>query len=231
MNSSLRKDSKKDFCFEISATDKRSYMVGWCFHTLVPLPLLSAAERLNNRFFYANGFCIIWLSQLLGGNVRHNPRFSLWLQFCASSVKEAEEWVKQIDFVLKGSNTSYHNQTFLQQNSSSQKKKKIRLLCVQIWQASFLKKRRRGRNCTTMWGRWTRSTKCSQVWSDGYCPTDLEDILLISFKLDSRSLLTLTSWCLPLFHQRRTCQALLPKWSQWANLLLLFLLQVAVRTM
>uniref|UniRef100_A0A674MCD2 Src kinase-associated phosphoprotein 2 n=1 Tax=Takifugu rubripes TaxID=31033 RepID=A0A674MCD2_TAKRU len=48
MNSSLRKDSKKDFCFEISATDKRSYM------------------------------------------------------FCASSVKEAEEWVKQIDFVLKG---------------------------------------------------------------------------------------------------------------------------------
>ncbi|TNN02487.1 src kinase-associated phosphoprotein 2 isoform X1 [Takifugu flavidus] len=47
MNSSLRKDSKKDFCFEISATDKRSYM------------------------------------------------------FCASSVKEAEEWVKQIDFVLK----------------------------------------------------------------------------------------------------------------------------------
>uniref|UniRef100_A0A3B5K743 Src kinase associated phosphoprotein 2 n=1 Tax=Takifugu rubripes TaxID=31033 RepID=A0A3B5K743_TAKRU len=45
MNSSLRKDSKKDFCFEISATDK---------------------------FFYAHLF-----------------------------LKEAEEWVKQIDFVLK----------------------------------------------------------------------------------------------------------------------------------
>lgn len=27
MNSGLRKDSKKDFCFEISAPDKRSYMV------------------------------------------------------------------------------------------------------------------------------------------------------------------------------------------------------------
>lgn len=59
MNSSLRKDSKKDFCFEILATDKRSYMVGWCFYTLVPLPVLSATERLNNRFFYANVFCII----------------------------------------------------------------------------------------------------------------------------------------------------------------------------
>lgn len=47
MNSSLRKDSKKDCCFEISAPDKRVY------------------------------------------------------QFCASSVKEAEEWVKQIDFVIK----------------------------------------------------------------------------------------------------------------------------------
>ncbi|XP_030248326.1 src kinase-associated phosphoprotein 2 isoform X2 [Sparus aurata] len=47
MNSTLRKDSKKDCCFEISAPDKRVY------------------------------------------------------QFCASSTKEAEEWVKQIDFVLK----------------------------------------------------------------------------------------------------------------------------------
>ncbi|XP_039974901.1 src kinase-associated phosphoprotein 2 isoform X2 [Xiphias gladius] len=47
MNNTLRKDSKKDCCFEISAPDKRVY------------------------------------------------------QFCASSVKEAEEWVKQIDFVLK----------------------------------------------------------------------------------------------------------------------------------
>ncbi|XP_053743882.1 src kinase-associated phosphoprotein 2 [Synchiropus splendidus] len=43
----LRKDSKKDCCFEISAPDKRVY------------------------------------------------------QFCASSVKEAEDWVKQIDFVLR----------------------------------------------------------------------------------------------------------------------------------
>nr|XP_040021874.1 src kinase-associated phosphoprotein 2 [Gasterosteus aculeatus aculeatus] len=47
MNSTLRKDSKKDCCFEISAPDKRVY------------------------------------------------------QFCASSSKEAEEWVKQIDFVLR----------------------------------------------------------------------------------------------------------------------------------
>ncbi|XP_073341421.1 src kinase-associated phosphoprotein 2 [Pagrus major] len=47
MNTTLRKDSKKDCCFEISAPDKRVY------------------------------------------------------QFCASSTKEAEEWVKQIDFVLK----------------------------------------------------------------------------------------------------------------------------------
>ncbi|XP_038563341.1 src kinase-associated phosphoprotein 2 isoform X2 [Micropterus salmoides] len=47
MNNTLRKDSKKDCCFEISAPDKRVY------------------------------------------------------QFSASSVKEAEEWVKQIDFVLK----------------------------------------------------------------------------------------------------------------------------------
>ncbi|XP_068180593.1 src kinase-associated phosphoprotein 2 [Antennarius striatus] len=47
MNNTLRKDSKKDFCFEISAPDKRAY------------------------------------------------------QFCASSMKEAEDWVKQIDFVLK----------------------------------------------------------------------------------------------------------------------------------
>ncbi|KAK5862412.1 hypothetical protein PBY51_017812 [Eleginops maclovinus] len=46
-NSTLRKDSKKDCCFEITAPDKRVY------------------------------------------------------QFCASSVREAEEWVKQIDFVLK----------------------------------------------------------------------------------------------------------------------------------
>lgn len=43
----------------------------------------------------------------------------LFDQFCASSVKEAEEWVKQIDFVLKGPNASYHNHTCLQQNSSS----------------------------------------------------------------------------------------------------------------
>ncbi|KAG7242114.1 hypothetical protein INR49_024160 [Caranx melampygus] len=47
INNTLRKDSKKDCCFEISAPDKRVY------------------------------------------------------QFCASSVKEAEEWVKQIDFVLR----------------------------------------------------------------------------------------------------------------------------------
>lgn len=47
MNNTLRKDSKKDCCFEISAPDKRVY------------------------------------------------------QFCASSAKEAEEWVKQIDFVLR----------------------------------------------------------------------------------------------------------------------------------
>ncbi|XP_023155199.1 src kinase-associated phosphoprotein 2 isoform X2 [Amphiprion ocellaris] len=47
MNGTLRKDSKKDCCFEISAPDKRIY------------------------------------------------------QFCASSVREAEEWVKQIDFVLR----------------------------------------------------------------------------------------------------------------------------------
>lgn len=58
MNSSLRKDSKKDFCFEISATDKRSYMVGWCFYTLVPLPVLSTTKRLKNRFLYAHVFCI-----------------------------------------------------------------------------------------------------------------------------------------------------------------------------
>ncbi|CAL8247084.1 unnamed protein product [Lota lota] len=47
LNNSLRKDSKKECCFEISASDKRVY------------------------------------------------------QFCASSQKEAEEWVKQIDFVLR----------------------------------------------------------------------------------------------------------------------------------
>lgn len=47
MNGTLRKDSKKDCCFEVTAPDKRVY------------------------------------------------------QFCASSVKEAEEWVKQIDFVLR----------------------------------------------------------------------------------------------------------------------------------
>ncbi|CAL1611293.1 unnamed protein product [Knipowitschia caucasica] len=47
MNNTLRKDNKKDCCFEISAPDKRVY------------------------------------------------------QFCASSAKEAEEWVKDIDFVLK----------------------------------------------------------------------------------------------------------------------------------
>ncbi|MED6253707.1 Src kinase-associated phosphoprotein 2 [Ataeniobius toweri] len=47
INNTLRKDSKKDCCFEISAPDKRVY------------------------------------------------------QFCASSTKEADEWVKEIDFVLK----------------------------------------------------------------------------------------------------------------------------------
>uniref|UniRef100_A0A1A8HLY4 Src kinase-associated phosphoprotein 2 n=1 Tax=Nothobranchius kuhntae TaxID=321403 RepID=A0A1A8HLY4_NOTKU len=47
INNTLRKDAKKDCCFEISAPDKRVY------------------------------------------------------QFCASSVKDAEEWVRQIDFVLK----------------------------------------------------------------------------------------------------------------------------------
>ncbi|KAM6909621.1 src kinase-associated phosphoprotein 2 [Xenentodon cancila] len=46
MNTTLRKDSKKDCCFEISAPDKRLY------------------------------------------------------QFCASSTKEAEEWVKKIDLIL-----------------------------------------------------------------------------------------------------------------------------------
>ncbi|CAG11994.1 unnamed protein product, partial [Tetraodon nigroviridis] len=62
MNSGLRKDSKKDFCFEISAPDKRSYM------------------------------------------------------FCASSLKEAEEWVKQIDFVLRGPDASRRIQTDSQQH-------------------------------------------------------------------------------------------------------------------
>ncbi|KAM9489357.1 src kinase-associated phosphoprotein 2 isoform 1-T2 [Clarias gariepinus] len=47
MNNNLRKDSKKDCCFEISAPDKRVY------------------------------------------------------QFCASSQREAEEWVEQISFVIK----------------------------------------------------------------------------------------------------------------------------------
>ncbi|XP_061809676.1 src kinase-associated phosphoprotein 2 isoform X1 [Nerophis lumbriciformis] len=47
MNNGLRKDSKKDFCFEISAPGKRDY------------------------------------------------------QFCASSAKEAKEWVKCIDLILK----------------------------------------------------------------------------------------------------------------------------------
>ncbi|XP_056142649.1 src kinase-associated phosphoprotein 2 [Lampris incognitus] len=47
LNNALRKDSKKDYCFEISAPDKRTY------------------------------------------------------QFCASSAREAEDWVKQIDFVLR----------------------------------------------------------------------------------------------------------------------------------
>ncbi|KAM6967955.1 src kinase-associated phosphoprotein 2 [Aplochiton taeniatus] len=47
MNNTLRKDSKKDCCFDIFASDKRVY------------------------------------------------------QFCASTPKEADEWVKQIDFVLK----------------------------------------------------------------------------------------------------------------------------------
>ncbi|XP_051922679.1 src kinase-associated phosphoprotein 2 isoform X1 [Hippocampus zosterae] len=47
MNTNLRKDAKKDFCFEVSAPDKRDY------------------------------------------------------QFCASSAKEAKEWVKWIDLVLK----------------------------------------------------------------------------------------------------------------------------------
>lgn len=130
MNSSLRKDSKKDFCFEISATDKRSYMVGWCFYTLVPLPVLSATKRSKNRFFYARVFCYLTKSSV-GWKCTSQPSF-FSLQFCASSVKEAEEWVKQIDFVLKGPNASYHNQTFLQQNSSSPKKNKIRFFCLQI---------------------------------------------------------------------------------------------------
>ncbi|KAJ8004797.1 hypothetical protein DPEC_G00140040 [Dallia pectoralis] len=47
MNNTLRKDNKKDCCFEVSASDKRVY------------------------------------------------------QFCATTQKEAEEWVEQIDFVLK----------------------------------------------------------------------------------------------------------------------------------
>lgn len=42
--------------------------------------------------------------------------------------------MKQMDFVLKGPNASYHNQTFLQQNSSSQKKtnKKTIFLCADM---------------------------------------------------------------------------------------------------
>lgn len=40
----------------------------------------------------------------------------LWLQFCASSLREAEEWVKEIDFVLRGPNASAHIQTDLLQN-------------------------------------------------------------------------------------------------------------------
>ena len=31
MNSTLRKDSKKDYCFEISAPGKRPYQVQWSF--------------------------------------------------------------------------------------------------------------------------------------------------------------------------------------------------------
>lgn len=35
------------------------------------------------------------------------------LQFCASSQKEAEEWVKQIDFVLRGLNFAVHKNHLL----------------------------------------------------------------------------------------------------------------------
>lgn len=66
---------------------------------LVPLPVLSSTLH-----FHSYVLCIICVSQWLCGNALHSPQFSLGLQFCASSLKEAEEWVKQIDFVLKGPN-------------------------------------------------------------------------------------------------------------------------------
>lgn len=44
----------------------------------------------------------------------HFARLSL--QFCASSVKEAEEWVKQIDFVLKGLSSFNHKDSLLCSN-------------------------------------------------------------------------------------------------------------------
>lgn len=58
--------------------------------------------------------------------------FLIWLQFCASSLKEAEEWVKQIDFVLRGPNASCHIQTHLQQEFSLTKSMNPILLRVDM---------------------------------------------------------------------------------------------------
>lgn len=63
MNSSLRKDSKKDFCFEISASDKRSYMVGLC-------PCLSWPQH----FIFMHMCSALFVR----GNALHSPQIFSW---------------------------------------------------------------------------------------------------------------------------------------------------------
>lgn len=75
MNNTLRKDAKRDCCFEVSAPDKRVYQVGH----------LSYHVKICGVFLFSKISFKIFL-----------------LQFCAASEKDAKEWVEHIDFLIKG---------------------------------------------------------------------------------------------------------------------------------
>lgn len=78
MNNTLRKDAKRDCCFEISAPDKRVYQVGHLLYHVKTSKVYSYPQII-----------IISYDMVL-------------LQFCAASEKEAREWVEHIDFLIKG---------------------------------------------------------------------------------------------------------------------------------
>lgn len=87
--SNLRKDSKKNCCFEMHAPGRRSYQV--CLPTLI------------HHWLFRPMFALLQCGLIIcTDNSVHLCDVDFSLQFAASNPREAREWVDQINFVLKG---------------------------------------------------------------------------------------------------------------------------------